>query len=45
MVSDDYVLYTKRGVLNGKPGTYEIGVRLSASGRNEVITHRFFNPD
>ncbi len=45
VVSDDYVLYTKRGVLNGKEGTYEIGVRPSASGRNEVITHRFFRPD
>jgi RHS repeat-associated protein len=26
-------------------GTYEIGVRPSASGQTEVITHRFFRPD
>ena len=26
-------------------GTFEIGVRPSASGRTEVITHRFFRPD
>ena len=45
VVSDNYVLYTKRGFLNGKSGTYEIGVIPSTSSRNEVITHRFFNPD
>ena len=45
IVSDKYHLYTKPGTLNGHSGTYEIGVRPSASGRTEVITHRFFNPD
>ena len=45
IVSDSYHLYTKRGHLNGKSGVFEIGVRPSASGRNEVITHRFFRPD
>ena len=44
IVSDNYHLYTKPGTLNGRPGIYEIGVRPSASGRTEVITHRFFNP-
>lgn len=45
IVSDKYHLYTKPGTLNGRSGTYEIGVRPSASGRTEVITHRFFQPD
>lgn len=45
VVSDDYILYTKPGNLNGRSGVYEIGVRPSTSGRTEVITHRFFNPD
>jgi hypothetical protein len=26
-------------------GTYEIGVKPSATGRTEVITHRFFRQD
>jgi RHS repeat-associated protein len=26
-------------------GTYEVGVRPSASGRTEVVVHRFFRPD
>jgi RHS repeat-associated protein len=43
--SKDYVEYTLRGTANGKAGTYEIGVRPSQSGRNEVITHWFFRPD
>jgi RHS repeat-associated protein len=45
VVSDSYVTYTQRGVVNGTEGTFEIGVRPSASGRTEVITHRFFRPD
>ena len=45
VISDDYVLYTRRGSINGVEGTFEIGVRPSASGRTEVITHRFFRPD
>lgn len=45
VISENYVLYTNRGTLNGVRGTYEIGVRPSASGRTEVITHRFFRPD
>ncbi len=43
--SDDYIQYELRGVLNGRVGTYEIGVRPSATGRTEVIVHRFFRPD
>jgi RHS repeat-associated protein len=45
VVSDDYILYTQRGSVNGRPGTFEIGVRPSPSERTEVITHRFFRPD
>jgi hypothetical protein len=45
VVSPNYVQYTMRGVVNGVEGTYEIGVRPSASGRTEVITHWFFRPD
>jgi hypothetical protein len=45
VISDDYVLYTQRGVINGVEGTFEIGVRPSASGGTEVIMHRFFRPD
>jgi hypothetical protein len=45
VISDNYLLYTQRGTINGVEGTFEIGVRPSASGRTEVITHRFFNPD
>ncbi len=45
VISDSYAQYTMRGVVNGVEGTYEIGVRPSASGRNEVITHWFFRPD
>ncbi|WP_097459093.1 RHS repeat-associated core domain-containing protein [Mangrovitalea sediminis] len=44
-ISDNYVQYELKGTLNGRSGTYEIGVRPSASGRTEVITHRFFRPD
>jgi hypothetical protein len=44
-VSEDYVQYTLRGTVNGRTGTFEIGVRPSASGRTEVTTHRFFRPD
>ena len=43
--SEDYIVYELRGVLNSRPGTYDIGVRPSASGRTEVIVHRFFKPD
>jgi RHS repeat-associated protein len=44
VVSNDYVLYTKPGSINGVDGTFQIGVRPSRSGRIEVITHRFFKP-
>ena len=43
--ASNYSQYNLRGSLNGRSGTYEIGVRRSASGRNETITHRFFRPD
>jgi hypothetical protein len=45
VISDNYILYSQRGSINGVEGTFEIGVRPSASGRNEVIVHRFFRPD
>jgi len=41
----NYVQYTQRGSINGYSGTFEIGVRVSQSGRTEVITHRLFRPD
>ena len=44
-VSDKYHVYTRGGTLNGRAGVYEIGVKPSASGSTEVITHRFFNPN
>ena len=45
VVTENYILYTERGSLNGRHGTFEIGTRPAASGRTEVITHRFFRPD
>jgi hypothetical protein len=45
VISDNYTLYTRPGTLNGASGEYQIGVRTSASGRTEVIIHRFFKPD
>ena len=42
---DGYVLYELPGEINGTKGVFEIGVRPSASGRTEVIDHRFFKPD
>jgi hypothetical protein len=45
IITDSYILYTQRGSINGVKGTFEIGVRSSASGRTEVIVHRFFRPD
>jgi len=44
VVNGNYHLYTKPGTLNGRSGTFEIGVRPSSSGKSEVITHRFFRP-
>lgn len=43
-LSNDSVQYRLRGRINGRSGTYEIFARPSQSGRNEVITHRFFRP-
>ncbi len=45
VVSDTYVLYAQRGFVNGRTGTYEIGVRISEGGGVETIVHRFFRPD
>ena len=45
LVSDRYILYTCRGGINAADGTFEIGVRPSASGRVETVVHRFFSPD
>ncbi|MBY0229051.1 MAG: hypothetical protein K2W96_07220 [Gemmataceae bacterium] len=56
-ISDSYTLYTRRGtiqhvvvegekrIVRNVPGTYEIGVKPSASGRTQTIVHRFFRPD
>lgn len=43
-LSNDAVMYTLPGNVNGVEGIYEIGVRPSNSGNTEVITHRFFRP-
>jgi hypothetical protein len=43
-LSNDSIMYRAPGSVNGKAGTFEIGVRPSVSGRTEVITHRFFRP-
>jgi len=43
-LSNDSVQYRLAGEINGRSGTYEIFARPSASGRTEVITHRFFRP-
>jgi hypothetical protein len=45
VIKPDYVLYTRRGTVNGVQGTYEIGVQPSTSGGVEEIKHRFFRPD
>ena len=44
VISEDYVLYSRPGTLNGRTGTFEMGVRPSSSGSAEVIKHRFFRP-
>ena len=38
-------MYRLEGSINGRSGTFEIGVRPSISGNTEVITHRFFRPN
>ena len=43
-ISDNYVLYTLPGIVNGDAGTFELGVRPSESGGTEVVVHRFFRP-
>ncbi len=43
-LSNTNILYKYPGTVNGTQGFFEIGVRLSLSGRTEVIMHRFFNP-
>jgi RHS repeat-associated protein len=43
-LSNDSIMYRTPGSVNGKGGTFEIGVRPSLSGKTEVITHRFFRP-
>lgn len=42
--SSNFVMYSQRGAINGRSGVFEIGARPSASGRTEVIRHRFFRP-
>jgi len=36
--------YSFKGSINGQQGTFEIGTRLSTSGKVELIMHRFFRP-
>jgi hypothetical protein len=43
-LTNDSIMYRASGNINGKAGTFEIGVRPSVSGRTEVITHRLFRP-
>ena len=43
-LSNDAIMYRAPGSINGRAGTFEIGVRPSVSGGTEVITHRFFRP-
>jgi RHS repeat-associated protein len=45
VISNNYILYKRKGTLNGVDGVFEIGVRPSQSGKIEIITHRFFRPD
>jgi RHS repeat-associated protein len=45
VVNDNYVLYTQRGFINNRAGTFEIGVTPPVSGQPEIIVHRFFRPD
>lgn len=45
VLKNNYVQYELRGVVNGKSGVYQLGVKPSPSGRTEVIVHRFFKPD
>ncbi|MGH9875749.1 MAG: RHS repeat-associated core domain-containing protein [Pyrinomonadaceae bacterium] len=42
--TSNFVMYRQPGTINGRSGVFEIGARPSASGRTEVITHRFFRP-
>ncbi|WP_300454555.1 RHS repeat-associated core domain-containing protein [Accumulibacter sp.] len=41
-MSNDSIMYSLPEQVNGRTGVFEIGVRPSASGNSEVITHRFF---
>ncbi len=38
------ILYELPGEINGVKGIYEIGTRLSTTGKAEVVIHRFFRP-
>jgi len=44
-MSNDSIMYSLPGQVNGRAGVFEIGVRPSASGNTEVIMHRFFKPN
>src|SRR5690606_27648418 len=44
-MSNDSIMYSLPGQVNGRAGVFEIGVRPSASGNTEVIMHRFFRPN
>ena len=44
LLTNDSIQYRLAGNVNGTEGEFEIFTRPSVSGRNEVITHRFFRP-
>ncbi|MBB6568716.1 RHS repeat-associated core domain-containing protein [Kribbella sandramycini] len=43
-MSNDSIMYKLPGNINGRSGNFEIATRPTASGRSELIMHRFFNP-
>jgi hypothetical protein len=45
LLSNDSIQYRLPGVINGREGEFQIFTRPSVSGRNEVIMHRFFQPN
>jgi RHS repeat-associated protein len=43
-ISDSYWKYTEPGMINGRAGTFELGVKPAPNG-NLITKHRFFKPD
>jgi hypothetical protein len=44
-LGSDSIQYRLPGQVNGRSGVYEIFTRPSASGRTELVMHRFFRPE